>query len=211
MRRTRALTVGACRTSEQRRRGLRKLLIRSLIIGALSSIVLFVILVRLAFQPSEVPLVQADSSVARTVEYKVEQAKTAAINGHPQVVSLDESELNSLIKAKLALLDAQPFKANHLRDLRVQLVDDRIGVYLGVEAYGQKMTLDVVGTLRSVNGYIQFEPISGKIGRVPIPSAALKEAVREALSSPASIRDLQLPRELADLKVESGKLLVTYR
>ncbi len=55
----------------------------------------------LVFHHSVVPLVHADSFAAGRLQSKVEHAEIAAANGNPQVVSVDESELNSMIESRL--------------------------------------------------------------------------------------------------------------
>jgi hypothetical protein len=98
-----------------------------------------------------------------------------------------------------------------VRDVKVELVDDRVRAYVVFDFHGKDMTLQLEGRLAASNGYLHFEPISGQIGSLPIPQSTLETAVQRMLDSPENREKLKLPAEISGLKIENGELLATYR
>jgi len=53
--------------------------------------------------------------------------------------------------------------------------------------------------------------MGGQIGSLPIPQSTLQTAVQKMMDSPENREKLKLPTEIADLRIENGELLATYR
>lgn len=98
-----------------------------------------------------------------------------------------------------------------VRDVKVQLIDDRARAYVVFDFHGKDMTLRLEGRLSSSGGYLRFEPISGQFGSLPIPESALQSAVQKMMSSPENRDKFKMPPEISDLRIENGELVVTYR
>src|SRR5216684_9288523 len=98
-----------------------------------------------------------------------------------------------------------------VRDVKVELVDDRVRAYIVFDFHGKDMTLQLEGRLAATNGYLRFEPVSGQIGSLPIPQSTLETALQKMMNSPENREKLKLPAEIADLRIENGELLATYR
>jgi hypothetical protein len=98
-----------------------------------------------------------------------------------------------------------------VRDVKVELVDDRVRAYVVFDFHGKDMTLQLEGRLSAENGYLRFEPVSGQIGSLPIPQSALETAIQKMMDSPENREKLKLPAEISGLKIENGELLATYR
>jgi hypothetical protein len=98
-----------------------------------------------------------------------------------------------------------------VRDVKVQLIEDRVRAYVVFDFHGKDMTLQLEGRLSSSGGYLRFEPVSGQIGSLPLPQSALQSAVQKMMDSPANREKLKLPAEMSDLRIENGELLATYR
>ena len=177
--------------------------------AAAGGVAIAVLLLLLVFHHSAIPIVRADPVLAGQLRAQIDQASHSATNDTPKIVSATESEVNSLIRSQLAAYQATR-QSTAVRDVEVHLVNDLIGVHIAVAAYGQAMTMDVAGTLRTEDGFIRFDPVSGKIGALPIPASALKSAVRQAMASSQSQNDMRLPANLKDLRVEGGRLIATY-
>jgi hypothetical protein len=73
------------------------------------------------------------------------------------------------------------------------------------------MTLQLEGRLAAQNGYLRFEPVSGQIGALPIPQSTLDSAVRRLMDSPENREKLKLPSEIADLRIENGEVVASYK
>lgn len=98
-----------------------------------------------------------------------------------------------------------------VRDVKVQLVDDRVRAYVIFDFHGKDLTLQLEGRLSSSGGYLRFDPVSGQIGSLPLPQSALQDAIRKMMDSPENREKLKLPAELSDLRIENGELIATYR
>ena len=100
---------------------------------------------------------------------------------------------------------------SNVRDFKIQLVDDRVKAYVLFDVHGKDMTLQLEGRLGALNGYLNFEPVSGQIGSLPIPQSTLESAVRRLMASPENREKLKLPPQIADLHIENGEAVATYR
>lgn len=181
------------------------------------------------------PLVETNPQAAARAEQKFEDAERAVANGQSATVRVDETELNSYLSshlevagkeaAKPAAQADQPHGADdsaptaqdveqmrsNVRDFKVQLEGDRVKAYVLFDVHGKDMTLQLEGRLSAQNGYLNFEPVSGQIGSFPIPQSALESAVRRLRESPENREKLKLPPQIADLRIENGEIVVTYR
>ena len=79
------------------------------------------------------------------------------------MVQADEKELNSLLKEYLQLntSKASADSAATVRDLKVNLSEDRLRLYLLANFHGKDPTFVLEGKVRSANSYLDFEPVSG--------------------------------------------------
>ena len=83
--------------------------------------------------------------------------------------------------------------------------------YVLFDVHGKDMTLQLEGRLRAQNGYLIFDPVSGQIGSLPIPQSALESAVRRLMESPENREKLRLLPQIADLRIENGEVVASYR
>jgi hypothetical protein len=98
-----------------------------------------------------------------------------------------------------------------VRDVKVELIEDRVRAYVVFDFHGKDLTLQLEGRLASDNGYLRFVPVSGQLGSLPIPQSALETAVQRMMESPENREKLRLPPEITDLRIENGELLATFR
>jgi hypothetical protein len=98
-----------------------------------------------------------------------------------------------------------------VKDVKVELIDDRARAYVVFDFHGKDMTLQLEGKLGSAGGYLQFEPVSGQLGSLPIPQSTLDAAVRRLMESPENREKLKLPADMSALKIENGELVATYK
>jgi hypothetical protein len=97
-----------------------------------------------------------------------------------------------------------------VKDVKVDMVGDVVKAYVIFDFHGKDMSLELDGHLRSENGYMKFEPISGKLGSLPLPQSTLESAVEKLLASPENREKLRLPEGVNDLKIQDGQAVVTY-
>jgi hypothetical protein len=167
----------------------------------------------LILHTTPLPVIHSDPAAAQRLQRELQEAQTAAAAGSPGVVRTDETEVNSLLKEYL-----QPHKvrapadgAAVVRDMKLNLAADRLQLYVLANFRGKDITFLFEGKLRTVNGYLDFEPISGKIGSLPIPNASLKKAMEQMLATPDGRESARLPRNLRDLHIENGQLVLVFR
>ncbi|HEY2548332.1 MAG TPA: hypothetical protein VGI46_19830 [Candidatus Acidoferrum sp.] len=106
--------------------------------------------------------------------------------------------------------DVEQMRSN-VKDVKVQLVDDRVRAYVVFDVHGKDMTLQLEGKLGAENGFLRFEPISGQVGALPIPQATLEAAVRKMMESPENREKLKLPSDISDLKIQNGEVVAKYQ
>jgi hypothetical protein len=97
-----------------------------------------------------------------------------------------------------------------VKDVKVDMVGDVVRAYVIFDFHGKDMSLELDGHLGSENGYMKFEPISGKLGSLPLPQSTLESAVEKLMSSPENREKLRLPEGVNDLRIEDGQAVVSY-
>jgi hypothetical protein len=100
---------------------------------------------------------------------------------------------------------------SNVRDVKLELTQDRVKAYVVFEVYGKDLTLLLEGRLGAENGYLKFQPISGRMGSFPISQSTLQAAVQHLMDSPENREKLKLPSEIADLRIENGEVVAIYR
>lgn len=181
------------------------------------------------------PPVETSPQAAARAEQKFEDVERAVANGQPATLRMDETELNSYLSSHLDLSgnetakpsppsdpqgasngsaptsqDVEQMRSN-VRDVKIQLVDDRVKAYVVFDVHGKDMTLQLEGRLSAQSGYLNFEPVSGHIGSLPIPQSTLESAVRRLMESPENREKLKLPPQISDLHIENGEVVASYR
>ena len=194
----------------------------------------------MVFHAAPPPAIATSPQAAARVEQKVEAVEQAVASGQSATLRLDQVELNSYLASHLdtspnGLTNAAPNtiprgNANSspptpsgtpaeqveqvrssVRDVKVELIEDRVRAYVVFDFHGKDLTLQLEGRLASANGYLRFEPVSGQLGSLPIPQSALETAVQRMMDSPDNREKLKLPPEIADLRIENGELLAIFR
>lgn len=187
------------------------------------------------FHKAPPPPVKTSPQAAARVEEKFEQVEKAVASGQPATLRVDETELNSYLASHLALAgngasnqaptggaqdapngatptpqEIEQMRSN-VRDVKVELVDDRVKAYVVFDVHGKDMTLQLEGRLAAQGGYLRFEPLNGQIGSFPIPLSALESAVQRLMDSPENREKLKLPTEISDLRIQNGEVVASYK
>jgi hypothetical protein len=193
----------------------------------------------MVFHAAPPPAIATSPQAAARVEQKVEAVEQAVASGQPATLRLDQTELNSYLASHLDIspaaatppptiaVPADPASGlptpsgtsaeqveqvrSSVRDVKVELIDDRVRAYVVFDFHGKDMTLQLEGRLAATDGYLRFEPVSGQIGALPIPQSTLQTAMERMMDSPENREKLKLPAEITGLRIENGELLATYR
>ena len=193
----------------------------------------------LLLHKSAPPTVSTTPEAAARVEQKFQDVQQSVAQGQPATLRMDETELNSYLASHLVLPgskapngatgaassdspggtpnaeqptmdDVEQMRSN-VKDVKVQLIDDRVRAYVVFDVHGKEMTLQLEGKLGADNGFLRFEPVSGQIGALPIPQATLEAAVRRMMESPENREKLKLPSDISNLRIENGEVVAQYQ
>ena len=200
-----------------------------------STYAVVVVTLVLALHNTPAPPVETNPQAAARAQQKFEDAERAVANGQSAIVRVDETELNSYLSSHLELSgkeqakpatpaeqpadsdgsaptaqDVEQMRSN-VRDFKIQLEDDRVKAYVLFDVHGKDVTLQLEGRLGAQNGYLNFQPVNGRIGSLPIPQSTVESAVRRLMESPENHEKLKLPPQIADLRIENGEVVATYR
>jgi hypothetical protein len=199
-----------------------------------------IITLLMVFHAAPPPVIATSPQAAARVEQKVDAVEQAVASGQSATLRLDQTELNSYLATHLDISPAPAANAapspasaggansglptptgttaeqveqvrSSVRDVKVELVDDRVRAYVVFDFHGKDMTLQLEGRLSAANGYLRFEPVSGQIGSLPIPQSTLETAMEKMMDSPENREKLKLPAEISGLRIENGELLATYQ
>jgi hypothetical protein len=98
-----------------------------------------------------------------------------------------------------------------VRDVKVGLHDDLMTVYVAFELYGKSLSLELAGRPEVQDGYLRFEPTSGRLGSLPLLAGSLRGTVDRLFSSPANKEKFRLPPQIQDIRIEQSQLIVSTR
>ena len=98
-----------------------------------------------------------------------------------------------------------------VKDVKVDMEGDIVKAYVVFDFHGKDLSLELEGHLGSENGYLKFEPVSGKLGSLPLPQSTLDSAVAKLMSSPENREKLKLPPDVSDIQIVNGQAVVTYK
>ena len=176
-------------------------------------ITLVVGLLILIFRNVPRPVVHIDPAAAVQLNARLKQAEASASPTSPQVLRVEQTELNSLFASYLGRDPNSNMQVapTPVRDLRLVLIKDRIHMYLAFDFHGKDLTFELEGKVRTVNGFAEFEPLSGKLGALPIPKSALQSSMHRMMESPRTREALRLPSNLSDVHVEEGRIVATFK
>ena len=97
-----------------------------------------------------------------------------------------------------------------VKDVKVDMVGDLVKAYVIFDFHGKDISLELDGHLSAANGFMKFEPVSGKLGSLPLPQSTLNAAVEKMMASPENRDKLRLPADISDIKIVDGKAVIQY-
>jgi hypothetical protein len=98
-----------------------------------------------------------------------------------------------------------------VKDVKVDMDGDIVKAYVIFDFHGKDLSLELDGHLTADNGYMKFEPVSGKLGSLPLPQSTLDEAVEKLMASPENREKLRLPPDISDIKIVDGQAVIQYK
>lgn len=150
---------------------------------------------------------QGRAAVASATPHTVQAAPPA---GSAPAVSPSGSGLDMPLPAGTTAEQIDQVRSQ-VKDVKVELVDDHVRAYVVFDMAGKDVTLQLEGKLGAQDGYLNFEPVSGSIGSLPLPPSALQTAMRHILENPVNREKFKLPADMSDLKIVNGEVVATYK
>ena len=98
-----------------------------------------------------------------------------------------------------------------VKDVKIDLVGDVVKAYVIFDFHGKDLSLELDGHLGAQDGYIKFQPVSGKLGSLPLPQSTLDSAVEKMMSSPDNREKLRLPSDISGIEIVDGQAVVSYK
>jgi hypothetical protein len=130
------------------------------------------------------------------------QIQQAAMSGVPQPVALDAGPED----VETAL--APHLRQRGLEDLRVAITDSLLVAQGRTVVHDQALWVTVYLQPTASNGQIALRLVDGKIGTLPMPSAAKAEVQRQLDRNLAGLIPPGLPLRLDAVNVDSGRLVI---
>lgn len=147
---------------------------------------------------------QMEGSPQSSTATEQDASNNQPANGNPQ----DSS-------AAPPVADADPQTVEQVqssvKDVTISMEGDLIKAYVVFDFHGKDLSLELDGHLFSENGYLQFDPVSGQLGSLPLPQSTLDSAVRKLMASDENREKLKLPDGIDDVQVVDGHVVVTYK
>jgi hypothetical protein len=98
-----------------------------------------------------------------------------------------------------------------VKDVKVDMAGDLVKAYVIFDFHGKDISLELDGHLSAENGMMKFEPVSGKLGSLPLPQSTLNAAVEKMMASPENRDKLRLPADISDIKIVDGQAVIQYK
>ncbi len=98
-----------------------------------------------------------------------------------------------------------------VKDVKVDMDGDLVKAYVIFDYHGKDLSLELDGHLSADNGYMKFDPVSGKLGSLPLPQSTLQAAVDKMMASPENREKLKLPADISNIQIQNGQAVVKYK
>jgi len=198
----------------QRQREIAALIFRWSFAGIIVLLSLACLIVALVFRNPAMPTVDGGQPEdLLRLETDLGHASKARANLVQPVLAIDEAEVNSYIRSRLAFSSKSETypAATVLQDLKVKLDGDLVTLYAILTVRGKEMTFAVEGRLRSRDGYAEFDPTSAKIGALSIPHFMLDSAMKRLSGSAQMRENMRLPRDVSEIVTQGSRIALSLK
>ena len=98
-----------------------------------------------------------------------------------------------------------------VKDVKIDMEGDLVKAYVIFDYHGKDLSLELDGHLGAKDGYLNFVPVAGKLGSLPLPQSTLDAAVSKMMESPENREKLRLPADVGDVQIADGQAVVSYK
>jgi type II secretory pathway pseudopilin PulG len=172
---------------------------------------LAIIAVLMALRAPSATLVPASAQDAKSFDEKIASLAQAHQRGTAQTAHITETELTSKLQQGVDESAANPQGSVVLKAASVHLEGDGFEGVFTLDVSGKELYLTMTGTLGVLDGRLQIQPSSAKLGSLPIPASAFRSLLGKQFDSPEARERLRLPDFIKDVHIENGELLVEGR
>jgi len=174
---------------------------------SVSILALALIAVLMALRAPSATLVPVSAQDIESFDEKILSLEQAHPQGATGTVHITETELTSKLQQGL---DEIPPNGGTvvLKAASVHLEGDGFVGIFTLDASGKDLYLTLTGTLGVLDGRLQIEPSTAKLGNLPIPAMAFRHILQRQFDSPETGERLRLPDFIKDVHIENGELLV---
>ena len=174
---------------------------------SVSILALALIAVLMALRAPSATLVPVSAQDIESFDEKILSLEQAHPQGATGTVHITETELTSKLQQGL---DEIPPNGGTvvLEAASVHLEGDGFVGIFTLDASGKDLYLTLTGTLGVLDGRLQIEPSTARLGNLPIPAMAFRHILQRQFDSPETGERLRLPDFIKDVHIENGELLV---
>ena len=137
------------------------------------------------------PRIDTEPEAKERAEAKFTAMQQASESGQPYKLQLNEAELNAWLGQRLVLapnsaseeIEGKPTEPSSppaanptveqvrstVRDVKIDLLDDRLRGYVIFDFHGKDLSLMIEGRLSVQGGYLRMDPTAGRLGALPLP------------------------------------------
>jgi hypothetical protein len=183
-----------------------------------------IVVSREAAQSAETKIQHFQSSVSHgsgdTLEFNQSELNgwldaNLAINGkqeNPPSAMLQTKDVASLARKALNASDIKDSDLERvqssIKDLKINLMEDSLRLYMVFESHGIDLSLELEGRPLVRDGYLRFDPTSGRLGSLPLLRGSLQKLTDSLFDSPQNRDKFRLPLYIRDMRIENGQLVV---
>ena len=172
-----------------------------------SILLLALIAALMALRSPNATLVPVSAPDAKSFDEKLASLEQDHQQGVAHTARITETELTSKLQQGIdASANAQGAVA--LKAASVHLEDAGFAGVFTLSVSGKVLYLTMTGTLGVIDGRLQIQPATAKLGSLPIPAVAFRRLLQKQFDSPEAREQLRLPDFIKDVHIVNGELLV---
>lgn len=175
---------------------------------SLAILILALIAVLMALRAPSATLVAVSAQDVKSFDEKISSLAQAHQQGISQTAHITEGELSSKLQQSIDESAANPQGSVVLKAASVHLEGDGFAGVFTLSAGGKELYLTLTGTVAALDGRLQIETSTAKLGRLPIPATVFRSLLQKQFDSPEARERFRLPEFIKDVRIENGELLL---
>jgi hypothetical protein len=162
----------------------------------------------MALRTPNATLVPVSAQDAKSFDEKIASLEQAHQQGTAHTAHITETELTSKLQRGIDESAGSAQGAAALKAASLHLEDDGFAGVFTLSVSGKELYLTMTGTLGVMDGRLQIQPATAKLGSLPIPAMVFRRLLQKQFDSPEAREQLRLPEFIKDVHIVNGELLV---